>query len=94
MNDIKWMVLDETAGNTTAELIRSYLEAHEIPVMLSQEGVGHFGYPVNVGRIGRVQILIPIVNLEQAKQLLEDFRSTTDIEGEDIAEKKEMEDEA
>jgi hypothetical protein len=75
MSDLKWQVLDEVAGNIIAELIRSYLEAYQIPVLLSQEGAGHFGYAVNVGRFGRVQILVPTDHFEQARQLLEAYHS-------------------
>ena len=64
MEENHWQVLEEVAGNATAELIRSYLESHEISVLLSQEGAGHFGFPVNVGRFGRVQILVPIKSIE------------------------------
>lgn len=75
MDDINWEILDEVAGNVNAELIRSYLEAYEIPVVLSQEGAGHSVFPVNVGRFGRVQILVPSEYLEQAQQLLEIYQS-------------------
>ena len=84
MDKNNWQVLEEVAGNATAELIRSYLEANAITVILSQEGAGHFGFPVNVGRFGRVQILVPIQSLELAEQLMKDFRSTADIEEDDL----------
>lgn len=85
MEEIKWQVLDEVAGNVTAELIRSYLEAYEIPVLLSQEGAGHFAFPVNIGVFGRVQILVPDDKIEQAKQLLDEYRSGSSEESPDQA---------
>jgi len=93
MDEIKWKILDEVAGNATAELIGSYLEAHEIPVMLSQEGAGHLVFPVSVGLFGKVQILVPIDKFEQAEQLLEDFHisNASEIESDiDQAEEDEL----
>lgn len=78
MNKVNWEILDEVAGNATAELIRSFLEAHEISVLLSQEGAGHFSFPVNVGLFGRVQILVPANQLDQAQLLIDEYNAGTD----------------
>ena len=87
MDQNKWQVLEEVGGNDIAELIKSFLEAYEIPVLLSQEGAGHFGFPVTVGRLGRVQILVPNEYFENAKQLLNEFNRDDKTENsEDLVE--------
>jgi len=87
MDQNKWQVLEEVGGNDIAELIKSFLEAYEIPVLLSQEGAGHFGFPVTVGRLGRVQILVPNEFFENAKQLLNEFNRDDKTENsEDLVE--------
>jgi hypothetical protein len=72
MIDEKWDVLEEVAGSFQAEMLRGLLEAQEIPVVLSQEGAGHV-YSVTVGPLGRVQILVPVNQMEQARKLLDDY---------------------
>lgn len=69
MNDDKWEVVYETYGPFQAELLRGLLEAQEIPVVLSQEGVGKV-YSLTVGTLGLVQILVPVRHLGRARRLL------------------------
>lgn len=68
-----WQVLEETAGAGVAEVLRGLLEAQDIPVLLSQEGAGHFVYPTTVGRLGWVQILVPASRLQEARQVMEAY---------------------
>ena len=74
MSETKWEVVYEANGTFQAELLRGLLEAQEIPVVLSQEGVGKV-YSVTVGTLGLVQILVPVSDFERARQLLDDFDS-------------------
>lgn len=74
MNDNKWDVVYEANGMFQAELLRGLLEAQDIPVVLSQEGVGKV-YSVTVGTLGLVQILVPVREFERARQILADFDS-------------------
>ena len=75
MPDQSWLVIEEVSGSGLAEILRGLLEAQEIPVLLSQEGAGHFGYAVTTGRLGLVQILVPAEFEAKAQQALADYHS-------------------
>jgi hypothetical protein len=74
MTDETWEVIDEVSGQFQAEIVRGLLEAQEIPVVLSQEGLGHV-YALTIGTLGTVQVLVPAREAERARQLLEEYRS-------------------
>lgn len=76
MND-SWQVIEEVSGNAIAEMLRGLLEAHEIPVYLSQEGAGHFSFPTAVGPLSAVQILVPKSQFKHAKEVLEAYHTGT-----------------
>jgi hypothetical protein len=73
MSEKKWAVLDEVGGTFNAELIKGLLEAQGVPVVLSQEGAGHYAYAMTVGTLGQVQILVPEDHLEDARQIMADY---------------------
>jgi len=89
MSQDKWVVLDEIAGAGQADILSGLLNSQGIPTSLSQEGAGHV-FALSVGDLGRVQILVPSVSLEAARQILQDFyadkyKEGTYDEGEDDA---------
>ena len=72
MSRLKWALLTETYGRMNAELLQSLLIANGIDVELFQEAVGgNFAYPTNIGEFARVQIFVPIKQLPDAKEILE-----------------------
>ncbi len=73
MSAKKWSVLDEVGGTLIAELLKGLLEAQGIPVVLSQEGAGHYAYAMSIGSLGQVQILVPDDRLTEARQILADY---------------------
>ena len=75
MSDNAWEILDTVAGSLQAEIIRGLLEANDIPVILTQEGIGRSVYPVVIGPLANIQILIPQKNIELARQLLSEYKS-------------------
>jgi len=75
MAESSWQVIDEVAGSGMADILRGLLEAQGIEVLLSQEGAGHFGYPVTVGRLGAVQILVPAEKVSQAQNILAEYHA-------------------
>ena len=77
MSDQKWEVVETKAGEFQAELLRGLLEAQGIPAVLSQEGAGHSLYPVTVGALGKVEVLVPSSYREQALQIIRDYNATT-----------------
>jgi hypothetical protein len=74
MSEERWEVIVEVAGQLQAEIMRGMLEAQGIKVWISQEGAGR-AYGINVGRLGRVQILVPAAEVEQSKALLDEYYS-------------------
>lgn len=69
----KWVELDTFSGSLHAELLRGLLEAQGCHVYLSQEGAGRSAYAVNVGPLSEVHLLVYEDELEQAKQILDDY---------------------
>jgi len=73
MSEQHWEVVDSVAGEIQAELLRGLLISQGIPAYLSQEGIGHFGYVVNVGALGKVDILVPSSTVEAALAVLDAY---------------------
>ena len=69
-----FVVAETVSGLLEAEIIRGMLEAQEIEVVLSHEAATTI-YGFGVGRLARVEILVPEEMLDEAQQCLEDYRS-------------------
>ena len=74
MDKLTYDKLTEIQGRMEAEMIESFLEAHEIDVELIQESIGHSIYPVTIDGLGCVQIFVPKDKILEARSLLKDFR--------------------
>jgi hypothetical protein len=74
MDDLKYELLAEVYGRMEAELIKSYLEAHEIDVELFQESIGQNIYPTSVDTLGNVQIFVRKDKIKEALELLEEIQ--------------------
>jgi hypothetical protein len=70
MND-NWVELLVTYDSLEAEMIKDLLESGEIPVVIRSAKVSP--YPVNVGKIGEVKVLVREEDIEKAKELLNDI---------------------
>lgn len=75
MDELKYELLAEVYGRMEAELIKSYLEAHEIDVELFQESIGQNIYPVTIDTLGNVQIFVSKDKIEEARVLLKEIES-------------------
>ncbi len=75
MAEETWELLEEVTGSAQAEILRGLLEAQGITVLLSQEGLGRSVYTVTVGIMGEVQILVPLSQLERARQVISDYNA-------------------
>jgi len=91
MSEERWQVAGEVAGEIQAEILRGMLEAQGIKVWISQEGAGRV-YGLGIGRLGRVQILVPEKDIEQSKALLEEYYAGK-LENQDFDLSSEEEDE-
>jgi hypothetical protein len=74
MDELKYELLAEVYGRMEAELIKSYLEAHEIDVELFQESIGQNIYPTSVDTLGNVQIFVSKDKLQEAIELFEEIQ--------------------
>lgn len=75
MESDSWLVLEQVSGAGKAEILRGLLEAQGIRVILSQEGIGETIYPVSVGPLSEIQILVERNQFETAKQVVADFNA-------------------
>ncbi len=73
MDELKYELLAEVYGRMEAELIKSYLEAHEIDVELFQESIGQNIYPTTVDMLGNVQIFVKKDKIEEARILFNEI---------------------
>ena len=73
----QWEVVEVVAGAFQAEILRGFLEAQGIPVILSQEGAGHSVYALTVGKLGEVKILVPIDKFIEARGAIQDYLDGT-----------------
>jgi hypothetical protein len=74
MDQLTYEILSEVNGRLEAEMIESLLEAQGIDVELVQDSVGHSIYPVAVDGLGRVQIFIPKIKAQEAREWLKIYR--------------------
>ncbi|MGE5251055.1 MAG: hypothetical protein ACM3QS_12695 [Bacteroidota bacterium] len=80
MDELTWELLTETNGRLEADLLKSYLEANNVPVELFQEAIGHHIYPVTVDGMGRVQVFVPKSMDREARLLLEQYENPAEQE--------------
>ena len=76
-----WVLLKNVYSQAESEIIKGMLEAQEIAVLLSQEGVAK-AIGLNVGSLGEIQIHVLSSDVDDAKSLLVEFYSG-DIEERD-----------
>ncbi len=74
MEELKYELLAEVYGRMEAELIKSYLEANGIDVELFQESIGQNIYPTTVDQMGRVQIFVEKVKMDEALSLMDELK--------------------
>lgn len=73
MNE-KLALVESVSGLMEGEILRGMLESFGLTVSLSQESAGRV-YGLGVGRLARVDILVPSDQAEKARQILADYRA-------------------
>lgn len=68
----EWTTLLVTYDQLEAEMIKDLLESGDIPVVLRSAKVSP--YPVNVGKMGEVKVLVRSADKEAAEDVLRKFR--------------------
>ena len=67
-----YVELETVDGRHVADIIKSYFEANDIPLELSQESYGATT-ALTVAPLGEVHLLVPSSRLEEARELLKAF---------------------
>jgi len=69
---MKLISVYSSAGQLEAEMIKAFLEAQDIQVVLNQESIGRT-IGLSAGRLGQVKVLVPESQVDEAKKCLEDM---------------------
>lgn len=64
----EWVVVHTTYDSVEAEILRDLLESGGIPVVIRSSKVSP--YPVNVGKMGEVKLLVPEEYRETAENVI------------------------
>lgn len=75
MSQDKWQVLDNVTGSVQAEVLKGFLEAQGIEVILSQEGIGESVFPVSIGPLSEIQILVRADQLQDAQKIMSEYNA-------------------
>lgn len=78
----RWIVLLTTNDQLEAEMIKDILESGDITVVLRSSKVSP--YPVNIGKMGEIKILIRDTDKEAADEVLEKLWETYEKPHEDL----------
>ncbi len=77
----EWITLRITHDQLEAEMIKDLLESGDIPVVLRSAKVSP--YPVNVGKMGEIKVLIRATDKDAAEEVLTKFREDSGDNQED-----------
>lgn len=72
----EWTMLLVTGDQLEAEMIKDLLESGDITVVLRSAKVSP--YPVNIGNMGEVKVLVREADKEAAEEVLRKFREEAD----------------
>ncbi|MEF9426460.1 MAG: DUF2007 domain-containing protein [Candidatus Mariimomonas ferrooxydans] len=75
----EWVELFVTYDEIEAQIVKNILEAEDIQVVLNSLKVRP--YPVSIGKIGEVKLLVKKENLENAKNIIKIMKNVSSIEG-------------
>lgn len=72
----EWIEILITSDSLEAEMIKDVLESGGIPVVLRSSKVSP--YPVNIGKIGEIKVLVKKEDQDAAKEVLRGDSQATD----------------
>lgn len=64
-------------NSVLAELLRDILNENQIPCYLSQEAVGKEIYPVTIGKLSEIDLLVPVELANSAQEIIQAYLSKT-----------------
>jgi len=77
----EWTTLLVTYDQLEAEMIKDLLESGDIPVVLRSAKVSP--YPVNIGKMGEVKVIVRSIDKNAAGEVLNRFREEAGNMGEE-----------
>lgn len=80
MDKVTWELLTQIDGLIQAEVLQSFLEAHDVPVELLRETGMPSTYPFTADEFGPVDVYVQKVNIAQARELLTLFNTPPEEE--------------
>ena len=80
MDELKWELLTELQGKWNADLLKSYLEAYGIEVLVFQESLGQHIFPTTLDILGNAQLFVSKEQAEDARRLLEEYKNSQEQE--------------
>ena len=72
----EWTTLLVTYDSLEAEMMKDLLESGDIPVVLRSAKVRP--YPVNIGKMGEVKVLVRKADRDAAEEVLRNYREQPD----------------
>jgi hypothetical protein len=69
----EWVELLVTYDEVEAQIVKNILEAENISVVIDSSKIRP--YPVNIGRIGEVKLMVKKEDVEKAREVLKIMRS-------------------
>jgi len=78
----EWTTLLVTCDQLEAEMIKDLLESGDIPVVLRSAKVSP--YPVNIGRMGEVKVMVRALDKQSAEGVLRKFQEEAGSAGEEL----------
>jgi hypothetical protein len=68
--EVRWKTLLVTCDMLEAEMVKDILESGGVPVTILSSKVSP--YPVNIGKMGEVRVLVREEDISKAKEVMED----------------------
>lgn len=78
----EWTTLLVTYDQLEAEMIKDLLESGDIQVVLRSAKVSP--YPVNIGKMGEVKVIVRSIDKEAAEEVLNRFREEAGPMGDEL----------
>ena len=72
----EWVELLITYDEVEAQIIKDILEAENVPVVINSLKIRP--YPVSIGRIGEIKILVNRGNIEKAQEILKIMKGSSE----------------
>ncbi|MCS6908750.1 MAG: hypothetical protein RML93_12835 [Anaerolineales bacterium] len=77
------VILYRSNNPLLSHLLVEFLRENQVAAYLSQEAVGQYAYPVHLGKLSEIEIIVSKQDFPRAKQYLEIFLAQAETNGEE-----------